>query len=491
VIRSAIALWQSRIGEQETDVHRDDVDERAGDSPTAAIDALRAGNVHSAAGEPALALECFDRALAHGPDAATHAARAEVLEALGRTRDAELSWRRATEIDPGNVAYRLALGQALLALPDPGRARTALAEAVRLRPESSRAQRLLGRSLALLGDLDGAAAHYQEAIFLDPTGRDALFELGLLFVDNRRERDGIPLLERCARAAPDDAEVLFHLGRAWHGLLETARARGHLARVLELDPDDPRGAGALLERIDREESARVAGAASLPNDYVRALFDQYAERFDDSVRSQLGYHAPELLLALLDPFFAERSGRRPPMAGRGGGPASLDVLDLGCGTGLSGEPFRPFARELHGVDLSPAMIEQAARRGIYDRLVAADIRDILAEEPARWDLILACDTLLYLADLREVFQAVFAALRPAGAFAATVEAPEDGSEIQFKPTRRFGHSERYLASLAAESGFRVRVLQSSSVRRERGRPVPGFAWWFSKDPDAGAGAEAR
>ena len=43
------------------------------------------------------------------------------------------------------------------------------------------------------------------------------------------------------------------------------------------------------------------------------------------------------------------------------GPRQLSILDLGCGTGLAGAAFKPLAARLDGVDLSPAMIEKAAR----------------------------------------------------------------------------------------------------------------------------------
>ena len=39
------------------------------------------------------------------------------------------------------------------------------------------------------------------------------------------------------------------------------------------------------------------------------------------------------------------------------------VLDLGCGTGLSGALFRRHANRLDGVDLSPAMLDRARERG--------------------------------------------------------------------------------------------------------------------------------
>ena len=43
------------------------------------------------------------------------------------------------------------------------------------------------------------------------------------------------------------------------------------------------------------------------------------------------------------------------------------MLDLGCGTGLSGQIIRPAARRLCGIDLSPDMVERAEARPIYER----------------------------------------------------------------------------------------------------------------------------
>jgi SAM-dependent methyltransferase len=72
----------------------------------------------------------------------------------------------------------------------------------------------------------------------------------------------------------------------------------------------------------------------------------------------LKYRAPDLI--------AEQIGRLVPAR-------DIDVLDLGCGTGLLGARLRMLARSLTGVDLSANMIEQARRRNIYDRLVRADL----------------------------------------------------------------------------------------------------------------------
>ena len=105
----------------------------------------------------------------------------------------------------------------------------------------------------------------------------------------------------------------------------------------------------------------------------------------------------------------------------------LRVLDLGCGTGLAGLLFKPCAARLTGIDLSPAMIEKARARDVYDSLIVGDIETALIGE---YDLILAADTLVYLGDLRPVFAAVADHLAPGGFFLFTTEAKEGPGIVQ-------------------------------------------------------------
>src|SRR6201999_4397445 len=100
---------------------------------------------------------------------------------------------------------------------------------------------------------------------------------------------------------------------------------------------------------------------------------------------------------------------------------------------------RPRAGRLDGIDLSPAMIEKARARGIYDGLVVGDIETALV---GRYDLILAADTLVYLGDLGPLFAAVADHLAPGGFFLFTTEA-KDGEGFELGPKRRWRHSLPY------------------------------------------------
>jgi predicted TPR repeat methyltransferase len=152
----------------------------------------------------------------------------------------------------------------------------------------------------------------------------------------------------------------------------------------------------------------------------------------------------------------------------------LSILDLGCGTGLAGAMFQPLAARLDGVDLSPAMIEKARARGIYDDLVVADLETALGTAGAFYDLILAADTLVYLGDLGTVFRGAAARLAPDGYFLFTTEA-KDGDGFELGPKRRWRHSDAYLRATATAAGLSVAGLVAATPRHEANLPVEGFA----------------
>src|SRR6202030_2251488 len=93
------------------------------------------------------------------------------------------------------------------------------------------------------------------------------------------------------------------------------------------------GRNADLIRYALASLGAEAAPAIAPRQVVVALFDDYAERFDDHVVGTLKYRVPDLLFDAVARFV-------PPRA--------LDVLDVGCGTGLAGARFRPLARALTG-----------------------------------------------------------------------------------------------------------------------------------------------
>lgn len=193
--------------------------------------------------------------------------------------------------------------------------------------------------------------------------------------------------------------------------------------------------------------------------YVTALFDVYAPSFDDSLRGFLAYRAPERLMDAVRPVLGERK--------------ALDVLDLGCGTGLAGPLLRPFARRLEGIDLSTGMLAKARERGVYDVLRAGEITAELGASTAHHDLIVAVDVLVYIGALELLFERAARRLAPGGLFAFTVE---KGTEPGYRllPSARYAHHLDYLRGCASAAGLRPVVEREDTLRRQAGQPVIGY-----------------
>ncbi len=210
---------------------------------------------------------------------------------------------------------------------------------------------------------------------------------------------------------------------------------------------------------------RQAGRA-----YVRSLFDDYAQTYDQHLTGELGYRAPQALLDILLPHVEKRH---------------LAIADLGCGTGLCGPLFAPYARSLAGVDLSEQMLAHARNRAVYDEIAAADLVDYLSTRRSRFDLCLAADVLVYMGDLQPPFAAVAHALAAGGLFAFTLELSPARGPWRLCATGRYAHSAAYVRTLAASLGFGILAWRPVNYRLQCGEPVPGAVWLLQRhQPDA-------
>ncbi|MBM3569464.1 MAG: tetratricopeptide repeat protein, partial [Alphaproteobacteria bacterium] len=321
-------------------------------------------------------------------------------------------------------------------------------------------RRWLGRALRAQGRLVEARAAYRQALKRAPRDAAVLNDLGNAYVAEGNHDQAVRQFELAAKADPRLAEP--HYNRA-HALRQAGRedeAKAALGRYLELAPEDPAGARLVLASLGAAPPPPEAGAA-----YVRALFDESALRFERLLVEELGYRGPELIHELAAPLTGER----------------LAMLDLGCGTGLAALPWKPRARRLVGVDLSPAMLAAARARRIYDSLHEAEIGAFLAATEERFDLMLAADLLIYIGAIEPLFVAAAARLNPRGLFAATAEAAAEPDAVTVGRGLRYAHGQATIARAAAASGLSVAAWRTAPGRSESGRPVPFHVFVLRKE----------
>jgi predicted TPR repeat methyltransferase len=166
------------------------------------------------------------------------------------------------------------------------------------------------------------------------------------------------LLEQVLETVPAFAAAWFALGTIRETQGDRSRAIAAFGAARDADPQDYHGARLRLARLGVGEAT-----PAIMQRHVRRLFDQHAPRFDESLLQHLAYRGPQLLLDAVTSTM--RAGGRPLRFAA--------MLDLGCGTGLVGAAFRTVVDHLTGVDLSAAMIVQARRRSLYDRLATAEL----------------------------------------------------------------------------------------------------------------------
>jgi predicted TPR repeat methyltransferase len=375
-----------------------------------------------------------------------------VLREQGNLEPAIEEFKKVVRLNPSLPAGYLSLGKAYHIQGKRGKALAAYATAIRLKPDWPDAHDSLGNALWDEGRLDEAIHAYSKAVELNPGQITANWSMGKIFSRQGRLDDAIACFRRAVDFHPDNAKAHFFLGHILQKAGRLDEASAAYREATRLRPDTPEW-HFKLAALTGDGSASTA-----PAQYIRDLFDEYAAKFDKHLVDKLKYQAPHQLLQAVQAATPRKD---------------LDILDLGCGTGLCGQEFRPLASRLVGVDLSPLMIQTAKARGIYDNLMIGDLMPTLRSASECYDLILAGDVLIYVGDLTDFMPAVARALRSGGMFACSIEDFE-GSGFFLHAEQRFAHSIGYSRAMASASGLREISASKVVLRCNAGIDVMGW-----------------
>jgi predicted TPR repeat methyltransferase len=266
------------------------------------------------------------------------------------------------------------------------------------------------------------------------------------------------LLQQAIELAPGFVSAWFTLGEVSEQLGERDAAIAAFRKAREADGSDPHGASLRLMRLGAEE------VSAMPKAYVRALFDQYAPRFESALIDDLGYRGPALLFKAV--LAARCAVKKPAFFKR--------AIDLGCGTGLAAAAFAREVDQFIGIDLSPRMIEKARATWLYAELEANDMLEGLRTKPdASADLILAADAMVYVADLFPVLKEASRVLAAGGVLAFTLETYA-GDGVVIGDGLRYAHGAAYVRTSLHAAGLELSQFEELSARNEDNVPVPGL-----------------
>jgi len=145
---------------------------------------------------------------------------------------------------------------------------------------------------------------------------------------------------------------------------------------------------------------------------AKKLYTTHAEEYDKAIQNNLynaHYDRPSLL------------GMLPDIK-------DLDILDMGCGSGVYSEKLLEMgAKEVTAIDLSQEMISIVEKK-LGDKIFKAYTQDLSCglpyEEKDSFDLVISPLTIHYIENLQKLFKEVSRVLKPNGQFIFSTHHPQ-------------------------------------------------------------------
>ena len=332
-------------------------------------------------------------------------------------------------------------------------------KALSIKPDYAEAHYNLGFSHHRLGQLDAAVRSYKKVVAIKPdyarAHNNKILSV-IYFFTSGQIPDAIDTLEALIKDNPNDALLFNMIGGCYASVGQLDIAIKNYEKALAIKPD---------YAVPQHMLNALTGNTSTepPKEYVKNLFDDYAERFDDSLIKQLGYKLPFLIKELILKLDPKRK-------------IFEKVIDLGCGTGLTGKELRDISNNLTGIDISSNMVAKTRELDVYDHLIVGDIVDILSSSKEKYDLFIALDVLVYIGELTKIFKTVRNCCNKNALFIFSIESQLDDGYSLLK-TGRYSHSENYILKTAFD-GFKLIESHEVSLRKEKEGWIDGKIFIF-------------
>ena len=391
---------------------------------------------------------------------------AQVLNALGtvyldkgQLDKAKKSFTKAAGLKPLNISAHYNLATLLQRENDHLGAITIYKMVLAAQPDYGQAWNNLGIAYKETMNPDEALFCFEKAVEFAPEMAEAWNNLGVAQDEFNMGEDSLASYKTAIELRPEYSSAHFNLGMSLQKLKRFQEAEQHYKKVLESNPDD-QAATFMLQSL----GAIAAIPDAAPVEHVRRIFDQCAGTFEKTLVKDLEYRTPELLFNLARPYLTDE----------------MNILDLGCGTGLGAQLYRPFATKLTGVDVSPKMVAKAVEKNIYDAL---DVFDVLQDWnfPKKFDLIYSSDVFVYFGNLLPIIRSIASALTDEGLIAFSVENLQDSSDsYRLFETGRYAHSHHYINDCLNQNGLELLAESESDIRKQSGNQVKGMLFVAKK-----------
>ncbi|WP_131783479.1 tetratricopeptide repeat protein [Legionella gresilensis] len=299
---------------------------------------------------------------------------------------------------------------------------------------------------------ENALMHYDYLLQKDPNNIEYLYNSGVAQMALGHLNEAINHFEHLLSVENKHFAALNNLAAIYIRLNDKEKAKKLLLQALIVNPEDKASQHMLNALSGLDKPVETAP------EYAANLFNNYALYYDEHVQKYLKYSLPQQIFHILSELNITHCEK---------------TLDLGCGTGLTGQVLRDVSQQLIGIDISKKMLDWARPKGIYDKLIESEALTYLKAEKELYNLIVAADVLPYFGELSPLFQQISNHLETQGYFIFSTEISST-MPWQLQESARFSHHEKYLEQLAEANSLKMIFKKQIVARHQEGKPLPSW-----------------
>ena len=360
------------------------------------------------------------------------------------------------DITPHDPYAHQSLGITYLQLKDDQKGLKHLEKAHQLKPDLDDINHNLACVYLLQRLYQKALKHWLHHYEIQP-GPETAYNIGVTYLYLGRYNESCDYFFSVLAINPKHHAALINLGACYLQQNKLDRAREYYQRAQGIKPTET--AAYVLASLSPNQTAVTPKQS--PSAYVSDLFDHYAYHYDHHLCKILQYQVPTIIKKLIETEINPSDH-------------SLNLLDLGCGTGLTAQALTAVAKTITGIDISQNMLDHAAQKNIYHQLIKGNLPDILDQQPkTAYHGVIAADLCPYFGDLEALFSSIKKQLHPNGWFIFTIEITHSQTNYHLQTSARYAHHPDYIQKLVLQQMWHIACLERCKLRTQQNQFIEG------------------
>lgn len=356
--------------------------------------------------------------------------------------NAKIYFTKAEILNPNNVAAIMGLADLYSRESNYAEAEKRYRRVIELDAKNFDTHNNYAEMLQKSGRLSEALEEYRAAVLINPTSAEVSNNLGVILRDLGEYDEALGLMFNALNLNPSLDEISVNI-------IET------LTMLAYQDVDK---ASLIAKNWQKKYSDNVFAKkicavlegknSEVDKVYSKKLFDNFADNYE-LVMQNLGYSIPMAMAGIV-------------------GYVQGRIVDLGCGTGLVGAVIKNDENYIIGVDISQNMLQEAAKKKVYDELVCADIVEYL-EQNHDFDWVFAADVCGYISDINDIVKKL-----KNKKIVFSIEVTDEVLKCKTGISGRYMHNPEYIEKVLQQNGFDDICKHELVLRSEKGQPVKGM-----------------